>query len=148
MVEVFDEKASLLLKPVDRTNKMKIERARVMVVDDDAVMRTFVVTSLRRLGIQAIETCVEGASALASVDIFQPDLILTDIHMEPMNGLELVRNLRKHPNEALRKIRVIFMSADSTTATLEEAMPLGTYGYIVKPPRPENLLAKLELALK
>lgn len=119
-----------------------------MVVDDDAVMRTFVVNSLRRLGIQAIETCVDGASALTSVEAFNPDLILTDIHMAPMNGLELVRLLRKHPNVALRKIRVIFMSADSSTATLEEAMPLGTYGYIVKPPRPESLLAKLEFALK
>ncbi len=127
---------------------MKIERARVMVVDDDAVMLTFVVNSLRRLGIQTVETYGDGASALASIDAFQPDLILTDIHMEPMNGLEMVRILRKHPNDALRKTRVIFMSADSTTATLEEAMPLGTYGYIVKPPRPENLLAKLELALK
>lgn len=127
---------------------MKITSARVMVVDDDAVMRTFVVNSLRRFGIQAIETCVDGAHALASVESFNPDLILTDIHMEPMDGFELVRVLRKHPNAALRKIRVIFMSADSSTATLEEAMPLGTYGYIVKPPRPESLLAKLELALK
>jgi len=127
---------------------MKITSARLLVVDDDAVMRKYVVDSLRRMGIQTTETCADGESALNLAESFKPDLVLTDIHMEPMDGFEFVRQLRKHPSLALRKTRVIFMSADSSSATLEEALPLGTYGYIVKPPRPEILLAKLELALK
>jgi CheY-like chemotaxis protein len=127
---------------------MKIIGARVLIVDDDAVMLGFVTNTLRRLGIQAIETCPDGASALSMVKSFKPDLILTDIHMEPMDGLEFVRQLRAHPDPGLRKTRVIFMSADSSAATLEDALPLGTFGYIVKPPRPETLLAKLEHALK
>lgn len=127
---------------------MNITSARILVVDDDEVMRTFVVGSLRRMGIQSIETCADGASALKLAPVFKPDLILTDIHMEPMDGLELVRVLRRHPNQSLRKTRVIFMSADTSKGTLEEALPLGTFGYIVKPPKPETLLAKLELALK
>lgn len=127
---------------------MKIIGARVLVVDDDSVMRGFVVNTLRRIGIQAIETCPDGTSALGLVKSFKPDLILTDIHMDPMDGLEFVRQLRAHPDPSLRKTKVIFMSADSSAATLEDALPLGTYGYIVKPPRPETLLAKLELALK
>ena len=45
-------------------------------------------------------------------------------------------------------MKVIFMSADASPSTLGEAMPLGTYGYIVKPPRLETLKAKVELALK
>ena len=127
---------------------MKITSARIIVVDDDAVLRTFVVNSLRRLGIQSVETCTDGASALKLVESFKPDLVLTDIHMEPMDGLEFVRVMRRHPNLAVRNTRVIFMSADASKGTLEEALPLGTFGYIVKPPRPETLLAKLELALK
>jgi CheY-like chemotaxis protein len=127
---------------------MKIASARVLVVDDDAVMRTFVVNTLLRLGIQSIETSEDGASALALVERFNPDMVLTDIHMAPMDGFEFVRQLRSHPNVNLRKTRVIFMSADSTTGTLEESMPLGTYGYIVKPPRPDSLRTKLEFALK
>ena len=119
-----------------------------MVVEDDAVMRTYVVNALRRMGIQTIETCTDGASALDSIPNFKPDLVLTDIHMDPMNGIDFVRLLRQHPNADLRKTRVIFMSADASSGTLAEALPLGTFGYIVKPPRPETLQAKIEFALR
>ena len=127
---------------------MKFTLARILVVDDDEVMRTFVVNSLRRLGIQAIETAVDGGSALRAMISFKPDLVLTDIHMQPMNGIEFVQQLRKHANPMVKNMKVIFMSADASTETLEQALPLGTFGYIVKPPRPETLQAKLELALK
>ena len=130
-----------------KTIEMNITLARILVVDDEVVMRTFVVNSLRRLGIQTIEQCADGASALAAVNSFKPDLVLTDIHMEPMGGLEFVRQLRALPNASLRNSRVIFMSADASTGTLEQALPLGSFGYIVKPPRPETLKAKLEMAL-
>lgn len=122
--------------------------ARVLVVDDDEVMRTFVVNSLRRLGIQAVETAIDGAAALRIMAAFKPNLVLTDIHMEPMNGLEFVQHLRAHANLVIKNMKVIFMSADASVATLSEAMPLGTYGYIVKPPRLDTLKAKIELALK
>lgn len=126
---------------------MKITSARILVVDDDAVMRTYVVNALRRIGIQTLEVCADGSSALELVKSFKPDLVLTDIHMAPMNGIEFVRQLRALPDVALRKTRVIFMSADSSSSTLSEALPLGTFGYIVKPPRPETLQSKLEMAL-
>jgi len=127
---------------------MNLMLARILVVDDDEVMRTFVVNSLRRLGIQTIETAKDGTSALLSMISFKPDLVLTDIHMQPMNGLAFVQQLRNHSNPVVKNMKVIFMSADASTATLSEAMPLGTYGYIVKPPRLETLKAKIELALK
>jgi two-component system chemotaxis response regulator CheY len=131
-----------------KTALMKITSARILVVDDDAVMRTFVVNSLRRMGIQTIEICADGVHALEMVQSFKPDLVLTDIHMDPMDGLEFVRRLRVLPNAALAHTRVIFMSADASSGTLSEALPLGTFGYIVKPPRPDTLQAKIELALK
>lgn len=127
---------------------MNFNLARILVVDDDEVMRTFVVNSLRRLGLQHIETAIDGGTALQAIVTFNPDLVLTDIHMQPMDGLAFVRQLRSHSNPAVKKMRVIFMSADASTATLEDAMPLGTYGYIVKPPNLNSLKAKIELALK
>lgn len=127
---------------------MNLNLARILVVDDDEVMRTFVVNSMRRLGLQSIETATDGISALRTMVTFKPDLVLTDIHMQPMNGLEFVRQLRKHANPFVKNMKIIFLSADASTSTLEDAMPLGTYGYIVKPPRLETLKAKIELALK
>ena len=127
---------------------MKYVYARILVVDDDEVMRSFVVNTLRRMGIQSIETASDGINALRTMITFKPDLVLTDIHMQPMDGLDFVRQLRAHSNPVVNSMRVIFMSADASTGTLEEAMPLGTDGYIVKPPRLDNLQAKIEQALK
>lgn len=127
---------------------MNLMLARVLVVDDDEVMRTFVVNSLRRLGIQSIETAVDGGSAIRTMMTFKPNLVLTDIHMKPMDGLEFVQHLRAHTNPLVKDMKVIFMSADASSATLQEAMPLGTFGYIVKPPRLDTLQAKIELALR
>lgn len=127
---------------------MNFNLARILVVDDDNVMRTFVVNSLRRLGLQQIETATDGATALRAMVAFKPDLVLTDIHMQPMNGLDFVRQLRGHAHPLIKNMKVIFMSADASAATLGDALPLGTYGYIVKPPTLETLQAKIELALK
>ncbi len=127
---------------------MNLMLAKVLVVDDDEVMRTFVVNSLRRLGIQSIETATDGVSAMRTMASFKPNLVLTDIHMKPMDGLEFVQRLRDHANPLINEMKVIFMSADASSATLQEAMPLGTFGYIVKPPRLDTLKAKIELALK
>lgn len=127
---------------------MNFNLARILVVDDDAVMRTFVVNSLRRLGWQQVETATDGASALRAIVTFKPDLVLTDIHMQPMDGLDFVRQLRAHSNPLVKNMKVIFMSADASTATLEDAMPLGTHAYIVKPPSMTTLKAKIKQALK
>jgi CheY-like chemotaxis protein len=126
---------------------MKIANARILVVDDEPVMLKYVTDTLRRLGIQSIETCSDGKMAFKTMAVFKPDLILTDIHMKPMGGLEFVKLLRSASNSALGNTKVIFMSGDASTETLGAAMPLGAHGYIVKPPRLETLKAKLELAL-
>lgn len=126
---------------------MKLSTARIMVVDDDEVMRKFVVNILTKIGVEEIQQCTDGAIALSVASSFKPDLVLSDIHMQTMDGIEFVRRLREHPNAELRKTRVLFMSADSSKATLDEALPLGSFGYIVKPPRPDALKAKLERAL-
>lgn len=126
---------------------MNITEARILVVEDDAVMCTYVVNALGRLGIAAIQTATDGASALKKMDQFQPDLVITDIHMQPVGGLEVVQAMRKHGSVARREMPVIFMSADSSLGTLQNALPLGSSGFIVKPPSLETLRAKIELAL-
>jgi CheY-like chemotaxis protein len=127
---------------------MDIVNARILVVEDDAVMREFVASALTRMGIQEVKVCDDGAQALQLMGSFWPDVVLTDIHMEPMGGLQFVRRLREHFAVEFRKTKVIFMSSDSSRETLKEALPLGTYGYIVKPPTLEILRAKIEHALK
>ncbi len=127
---------------------MIFSKVRVLVVDDDALMRTFITNMLQRIGIHQVQEAEDGKSALVSVIKFQPDLVFSDIHMEPMNGIAFVKQLRALPNPVVAGVRVVFMTADSSKETLTEALPLGIRGYIIKPPTIEAMKAKIESAMK
>lgn len=127
---------------------MDFRSARVVVVDDEAIMRTFILNSLRRLGIQDLFAFEDGATALSEVIKLKPDLVLTDVHMQPVGGIEFVRQLRGLSNNQISNTKVIFLSADSSMSTVGEALPLGVSGYLVKPPSLAALSAKIEAALK
>jgi CheY-like chemotaxis protein len=120
----------------------------VLVVDDDALMRTFVSDLLQRIGIHQIQEAADGKSALVTAIKFQPDIIFSDIHMKPMDGLEFVKQLRSlsHPNIA--NIRTILMTADTSKETIQAALPLGIRGYMIKPPTQDAMKAKIEAAMK
>jgi two-component system, chemotaxis family, chemotaxis protein CheY len=127
---------------------MDIKRARVFVVEDEKIMSAFVMGNLRRLGILDLFAFEDGAQALQQVAKLKPDLILTDIHMKPMGGLEFVAELRHLAEPRISQIPVIFLSADSSNATVKEALPLQVSGYLVKPPSLQALDAKISHALR
>jgi CheY-like chemotaxis protein len=127
---------------------MDIKRARVFVVEDEKIMSTFILGSLRRIGILDLYAFDDGTAAIKELANLKPDLILTDVHMRPMGGIEFVREVRAGANSQLSNIPVIFLSADSSASTVGEALPLGVAGYIVKPPNVNALATKIEQALK
>ena len=127
---------------------MDIKRARIVVVEDESVMSTYILNNLRRIGILDLYSFTDGAVALREVIKLKPDLILTDVHMEPVGGIEFVRQLRSLPDARVSQIKVIFLSADSSSATVGEALPLGVAGYLVKPPSLSALVSKIEAALR
>ena len=127
---------------------MNLTKARILIVDDDRLTRSLILSGLRQLGIQDLHESEDGTAGLMLAGKMHPDLILTDIHMSPMNGLEFVKQLRAQTNATLRVTKVIFMSADASKETLLAALPLGILGYIVKPPTLEALHAKIEAALR
>lgn len=127
---------------------MDLRSVRVVVVEDEAIMQTFILGSLRRLGILDLYAFEDGATALREVVKLKPDLVLTDVHMQPVGGIEFVRQLRGLSNNQISSTKVIFLSADSSSSTVGEALPLGVSGYLVKPPSLAALSAKIEAALK
>jgi CheY-like chemotaxis protein len=127
---------------------MDMKRARVVVIEDEKIMATFILGSLRRMGILDLYTFDNGLTALREMENLKPDLILTDVHMQPMGGIEFLKNLRALADQKLAHLPVIFLSADSSASTVGETLPLGIAGYIVKPPNPKALAAKIEQALR
>jgi two-component system, chemotaxis family, chemotaxis protein CheY len=126
---------------------MDIKRARVVLVEDEKVMSAFVLGQLRRLGILDLFAFEDGEVAIHQIAKLKPDLIITDVHMQPVGGIEFVRELRSAEDTHINRIPVIFLSADSSSETIGQVLPLGVSGYIVKPPTLSALDKKITNAL-
>lgn len=105
------------------------EEARtVLIVDDEPSMRTALSETVRRMGYQ-VRGAIDGADAIEQVERIKPWLVVTDLKMPRINGLELVKALKqKAPNTF-----IILMTAYGTVETAVEAMKCGANDYILKP---------------
>lgn len=114
---------------------------RVLVVDDEENIRLVLRTLLRKHGYD-VETVSTGEEALALVDSFGPDVVVTDVRMPKMGGLDLLGMLKAKGHEAT----VIVMSAYGNVDLAIEAMKAGAYDYIQKPFKPEEVILTLRKA--
>ena len=114
---------------------------RVLVVDDEENLRLVLRTLLRRHGYE-VETAESGEEALALVDSFGPDCVLTDVRMPKMGGIDLLVTLRAKGNDAT----VIVMSAYGNMDQAIEAMKAGAYDYVQKPFKPDEVVLTLRKA--
>src|SRR6478752_6020063 len=114
---------------------------RVLVVDDEENLRVVLRTLLRRHGYE-VETAPTGEEALTLVDSFGPDVVLTDVRMPKMGGLDLLATLKAKGNEAT----VIVMSAYGNMDLAIEAMKAGAYDYVQKPFKPDEVVLALRKA--
>jgi two-component system response regulator AtoC len=114
---------------------------RVLVVDDEENLRLVLRTLLRRHGYE-VETAPTGEEALALVDSFGPDVVLTDVRMPKMGGLDLLATLKAKGNEAT----VVVMSAYGNMDLAIEAMKGGAYDYVQKPFKPDEIVLALRKA--
>jgi two-component system response regulator AtoC len=114
---------------------------RVLVVDDEESLRLVLRTSLRRNGYE-VEVASNGEEALALVDSFGPDFIVTDVRMPKLGGLDLLSTLRAKGQAAT----VIVMSAFGNIEQTLEAIKAGAYDYVQKPFKPEEMLLALRKA--
>jgi two-component system, NtrC family, response regulator AtoC len=114
---------------------------RVLVADDEENLRLVLKTLLRRHGYE-VETAATGEEALSLVDTFGPDVVLTDVRMPKMGGLDLLQTLRAKGNDAT----VIVMSAYGNMDLAIEAMKAGAYDYVQKPFKPDEVVLTLRKA--
>jgi two-component system, NtrC family, response regulator AtoC len=114
---------------------------RVLVVDDEENLRVVLRTLLRRHGYE-VETAGSGEEALTMVDSFGPDVVLTDVRMPKMGGLDLLSTLKAKGNDAT----VIVMSAYGNMDLALDAMKAGAYDYVQKPFKPDEVVLALRKA--
>jgi DNA-binding response OmpR family regulator len=116
--------------------------SKLLIVDDEIDVREFAKNFFKRRKID-VETSESGEDALARLDSIKPDLIILDVHMEGIDGIEVLKRMRA----AGDKTDVIMVTGINEKETMDRANELGVIGYIHKPLILEELekvvLAKL-----
>lgn len=113
-------------------------RHTILVVDDSAVMRSLLVSTLELLGDLQFVQAQNGFEALRALPRDKVDLVLTDINMPDINGLELLNFIRNNP--VYKELPVIIISTEGSRKDIEKGLALGANEYLVKPFKPEQLL--------
>lgn len=103
--------------------------ARILLVEDDRYLRRACETALRQPGF-TVASAVDGAEALTAIEASPPDLVLLDLLMPKVTGLEVLRGLRARAET--RGLPVLILSNSSREQDLEEIKELGVVGYYVK----------------
>jgi two-component system chemotaxis response regulator CheY len=114
---------------------------KILVVDDSSLMRGFAKSSLKQLKLNNVTEAEDGVEALAELKKKKYDLILSDLFMPNMDGLELLKAVRN--DRDLKNIPFIIMTIERKKGSLIEALEAGLNDYLIKPVTANALSKKL-----
>lgn len=118
--------------------------ARIVIADDDVDIRKLVAFRLRRAGHDAV-VCADGGEAIEACTLERPDLILLDVMMPGMSGLDVARIIRR--DESLSGVPIIILTARAQESDIEHGFEAGADDYIVKPFSPRELVLRVDAVM-
>jgi two-component system, chemotaxis family, chemotaxis protein CheY len=121
----------------------KGEDVVVLVVDDNQHMRTLLAEILRAIGIHEVREACDGSEALSVLRSRRIDLVICDISMQPVDGIDFVRLLRTSPDSPDQTVPVIIVSGHSTATKVVEARDAGADEFLVKPITAKGVLDRI-----
>ncbi|MEG0765337.1 MAG: response regulator transcription factor [Pseudoflavonifractor sp.] len=119
-----------------------MNKPKILVVEDDKAIRNLIATTLETQGYQ-YDTAQNGAAAILDAVSHQPDLVILDLGLPDMDGVEIIKKIR-----SWSKLPIIVVSARSEDADKIGALDAGADDYLTKPFSVEELLARLRVALR
>lgn len=119
-----------------------MERTRVVIADDEAIIRMDLREMLTNLGYLVVGEVADGTSAINLARELRPDIVIMDIRMPDLDGIDAARILTQE-----RIAPVLLLTAYSQSELVERAKEAGVVGYIVKPVRESDLSPAIEVAL-
>ncbi len=124
-----------------------LQGRRALIVDDQEIIRKMLERLLYRLGFEDVLEATDGSDALKALDRRGFDVIICDINMDPMGGIDFVRTLRDGANirfDAKRaRTPVLFLTGSADKEHILSAKGLGVKDYLLKPIDPQKLRARL-----
>ena len=120
------------------------KKPSVLVVDDDRMMQELLKFILRSESYPIIGQASNGADAVMQCGELKPDIVLLDINMPKMDGLQALEEIRK----ASPATMVLMVSGDATMEKVKEALKKGAAGFVVKPLKPASVLDKIRTCMQ
>lgn len=111
---------------------------KILLVDDSRTMLMSIERVLAKAGFET-KSCTDGQSALTVCDSFMPDLVITDLNMPNMNGIELIKKLKQKPSMRFKPI--LMLTTESQQQKRAEAKSAGATGWLVKPIDNDQLIS-------
>ena len=125
-----------------------IQEMNVLIVEDDRNMRMLIRNVVLTLGVNDVVEASDGSTALEELKTSRADLVLCDMKMEPMGGLEFVKRLRSDPDNPYRLVPVIMITAYAELETVAKARDAGVSEFMAKPISAGALDKRIQRVLK
>lgn len=119
---------------------------KVLLVEDSATMRSLIASTVEEIEGLSVMAVANGFEALKALPQHLFDLIITDINMPDINGLEIVNFVKNHSD--YRKIPLIIVSTEQSEEDIQKGLSLGASAYVTKPFKPEELKKTVKDVLK
>ena len=118
---------------MDRT-PVDYARYRILVIEDQPFVRRTIMQILMQIGFTAVAEADNGESGMQECIRTTPDVIVCDIDMKPVSGLQFLAQLRSSAEVANARTPVVFLTNHTESEIVKKAMALGVNGFVVKPP--------------
>lgn len=122
---------------------LKLERLRVLVIEDNKTMCGLIVSVLENLGIGRINSITDPLQSLTRIKDFEPDVIITDWQMDKVDGIKLTKMIRNHEGSPNRFVPVLMITGYNTQKRVEVARDAGVTEFLIKPFTAEDVAKRL-----
>ena len=112
---------------------MRYDLLKILLVDDNHYMRVLLAEILRAIGVKEIHEANDGAEGLQMMREHSIDIVMTDLSMQPLDGIDFVRLLRQSPDSPNQLAPVIMITGHSTASRVSEARDAGVNEFLAKP---------------
>jgi CheY-like chemotaxis protein len=123
--------------------QINMQEMKVLVVDDSSTARKILTELLHGIGIAHIAGAADGAEAIERLRTFPADIMVCDLHMVPLDGIELTRLIRNASDSPNLYLPIIMLTSDATQAQIKNAMNAGVNAFMSKPVKMKDLHRKM-----
>lgn len=127
---------------------MALNSLKVLIVDDNAHMRSMLLQVVKSTGIGQVHLAGDSAQALQTIRDQDIDILITDMAMEPFDGIDLVRMIRRSPDSAKPMLPVLMITGHMTLSRIQEARDAGVNEFVAKPISVKAVLERLEAIIE